>query len=154
MEGIKLEFTFRGRATRNTYWSAVLIAVFGGGALLGLEVAIVVLGLTEGAMISSAIVALILLVFFAAKVVRRLHDRDKSGAWIVVFWVAPIVLRELTKGSLDTTSVARGVLASALNVASLVLVVWGQVELGFLRGTRGANRFGDDPLRPGGEVFA
>jgi uncharacterized membrane protein YhaH (DUF805 family) len=29
----------------------------------------------------------------------------------------------------------------------LVLLIWGSVELGFLRGTAGRNRFGPDPVQ-------
>jgi hypothetical protein len=38
--------------------------------------------------------------------------------------------------------------ADILAVAALVLNVWGVVELVFLRGTIGPNRFGADPLAP------
>jgi uncharacterized membrane protein YhaH (DUF805 family) len=47
---------------------------------------------------------------------KRWHDRDKSGWWTLIILV-PII------GS-----------------------IWLLVELGFLRGTDGPNRFGDDPL--------
>ena len=47
---------------------------------------------------------------------KRWHDRDKSGWWTLIMFV-PII------GS-----------------------IWLLVELGFLRGTPGANRFGPDPL--------
>jgi uncharacterized membrane protein YhaH (DUF805 family) len=32
--------------------------------------------------------------------------------------------------------------------ASLPIALWGIVELGILLGTKGPNRFGDDPLLP------
>lgn len=47
---------------------------------------------------------------------KRWHDRDKSGWWSLIIFV-PII------GS-----------------------IWFLVELGFLRGTEGPNRFGPDPL--------
>ena len=47
---------------------------------------------------------------------KRWHDRDKSGWWSLIIFV-PII------GS-----------------------IWILVELGFLRGTEGPNRFGPDPL--------
>jgi uncharacterized membrane protein YhaH (DUF805 family) len=34
-----------------------------------------------------------------------------------------------------------------LGLAAFVVSIWGLVELGFLRGTSGPNRFGPDPLK-------
>jgi len=34
----------------------------------------------------------------------------------------------------------------------LILWIWGLVEMGFLRGTQGTNRFGPDPLAPASTV--
>ncbi len=49
--------------------------------------------------------------------VKRCHDRDRSG-WFLLIYFIPII------GEL-----------------------WVSIELGFLRGTAGANRFGPDPLQ-------
>jgi uncharacterized membrane protein YhaH (DUF805 family) len=81
--------------------------------------------------------------FLAATTIRRLHDRNKSGWWILAFLVAPPLLRGFTDG-LDEWSVA----AVVLSVAAMALTVWGFVELLFIRGTRGPNRFGPDPRTP------
>jgi uncharacterized membrane protein YhaH (DUF805 family) len=37
--------------------------------------------------------------------------------------------------------------AVVLGLASLVISIWGLVELGFLRGTVGPNQYGPDPLQ-------
>jgi uncharacterized membrane protein YhaH (DUF805 family) len=96
-----------------------------------------------------AVLFIIILGFFIASWisafaigVKRLHDRDRSGWWILLFYVAPSVLG----GAGNTTD---GALASGiLGLAALVFSLWGLVELGFLRGTVGPNRFGLDPLQP------
>jgi uncharacterized membrane protein YhaH (DUF805 family) len=76
--------------------------------------------------------------------VKRLHDRDRSGWWIVVFYIVPWVLGSVAnvadKQGNDTVELVAGLIG-------LVCVIWGLVELGFLRGTRGPNRFGPDPLQ-------
>jgi uncharacterized membrane protein YhaH (DUF805 family) len=79
--------------------------------------------------------------FLAATTIKRLHDRNKSGWWIVPFCVAPGLLYELLCW-LDTP------LTVALIVGALGfgLALWGFVELFCLRGMRGPNRFGSDPL--------
>jgi uncharacterized membrane protein YhaH (DUF805 family) len=70
--------------------------------------------------------------------IKRLHDRDKSGWWTLVFYVLPGILSGLGEGS----EPAAGFFA----LAAAAIGIWGIVELGCLRGTIGSNRFGADPL--------
>jgi len=39
-----------------------------------------------------------------------------------------------------------GTISYLVHILAIALAIWGFVELGCLRGTRGANRFGPDPL--------
>jgi uncharacterized membrane protein YhaH (DUF805 family) len=78
----------------------------------------------------------------AATAIKRLHDRAKSGWWFVPFFIAPSLFENLSDW-LENPSLA--LLASVLG---LVLSIWCFVELFCLRGTRGPNRFGPDPLAP------
>ena len=86
-------------------------------------------------------IAIFSLWFLAATTIKRLHDRDKSGWWIVAFIIAPPLLRGIAH-SFDEWSVV----AVVLSLAAMGLTFWGFVELLFLRGTSGPNRFGPDPL--------
>lgn len=62
---------------------------------------------------------------------RRLHDLNVSGLWVVLFWVIPMVFVRL-----DTP----------LPPATGTLVVWlAAVVMGCIPGTRGPNKYGDDP---------
>jgi uncharacterized membrane protein YhaH (DUF805 family) len=79
--------------------------------------------------------------FLAATTIKRLHDRNKSGWWIVPFCVAPGLLYKLLYW-LDTPLTV-ALIVSALGFG---LALWGFVELFCLRGMRGPNRFGPDPL--------
>ena len=73
--------------------------------------------------------------------IKRLHDRDRSGWWIVVFYFGPAVLAAAQNSS-------DGVLAwLVLGLGAFAVSIWSLVELGFLRGTSGPNRFGPDPLK-------
>jgi uncharacterized membrane protein YhaH (DUF805 family) len=65
----------------------------------------------------SGLVSLVLLVPSLAGGVKRAHDRDRSG-WFLLLWLLPIIGW-----------------------------IWLFVVLGFLRGTDGPNRFGRDPLQ-------
>jgi uncharacterized membrane protein YhaH (DUF805 family) len=88
-------------------------------------------------------IAIFSLWFLAATTIKRLHDRNKSGWWIVAFLIAPPLLRGFTD-RLDEWSAV----AVILSLAAMALTVWGFVELLFIRGTCGPNRFGPDPRAP------
>jgi uncharacterized membrane protein YhaH (DUF805 family) len=79
---------------------------------------------------------------FAATVIKRLHDRGRSGWWFAPFFIAPGLLDKLSDW-LDNPPLA--LLVGAL---SFGLSVWCFVELFCLRGMNGPNRFGPDPLAP------
>jgi uncharacterized membrane protein YhaH (DUF805 family) len=72
--------------------------------------------------------------------VKRLHDRDKSGWWIVLFFVLPSFSDYIPDWLANSNT------SFPLGLALFILCGWGFVELAFLRGTGGANRFGPDPL--------
>lgn len=72
--------------------------------------------------------------------VKRLHDRDRSGWWIMPFFVLPCFSDYLPNRLTDSIFMA------PLNLAFFVFGIWGFIELGFLRGTSSTNRFGPDPL--------
>ena len=71
---------------------------------------------------------------------KRLHDRDKSAWWLLLFYLVPAVL--------DATAQALGEATGALVLTLLgaAISIWAMIELGFLKGTQGPNRFGPDPL--------
>ena len=79
--------------------------------------------------------------FLTATTIKRLHDRNKSGWWIVAFFIAPALLGSLVD-RLDDESYA----AFALAPVTFGFYAWGFVELLFFKGTSGPNRFGPDPL--------
>ncbi len=130
--------SFQGRLNRKPYWlgtiallSLVVIGVFGVMFLAG----------GGGGVAAIGVIYLILLWPTLAIGVKRLHDRNKSAWWLVVFYVAPTLLNVLGEGG-D----GEGVGAIIFGLASLAISIWALVELGFLRGTVGANRYGPDPL--------
>jgi uncharacterized membrane protein YhaH (DUF805 family) len=85
--------------------------------------------------------------FLAATTIKRLHDRDKSGWWIIVFFIVPGLLGRIVDKIDGESYLATGFVFS-LAFAALSLHAWGIVELLFLKGIRGPNRFGPDPLAP------
>jgi len=80
---------------------------------------------------------------FAALSIKRLHDRNKSGWWMLLFFVVPSLLDKLWAWlDLPTGAFIVGLIEFGLSV-------WCFVEIFCLKGTKGPNRFGSDPLAKG-----
>ena len=77
---------------------------------------------------------------YLATSIKRLHDRNKSAWWMIPFFLVP-ALSEQFGGRLPDS---HAVLTVSLIASALWL--WGLVEMGWLKGTAGPNRFGADPL--------
>ncbi len=127
--------SFEGRTNRKPFWLSILVfAIFVwivefvifylfGAGMMHIDpnatpeaAAAAAQAAMSGMMLPIGIVTLITLYPALAIYTKRWHDRDKSGWWSLIAFV-PII------GG-----------------------IWLLVELGFLRGTDGANRFGPDPL--------
>ena len=86
------------------------------------------------------VLAIVGTVVDVAVTVRRLHDLNRSGWWLLGYYLIACTLSMV--GVLIDSTVAT---ASFIIVAALMflgLFVW----LGFFRGTKGKNDFGLDPL--------
>ena len=152
-------FSFSGRANRARYWLYVSLAV---PLLAGLaevykfalgesgDGAPLVLGLLAAVIeICAMFFVLAVLLAGAAVTVRRLHDRNKTGSWIVHFIFAPALFFWLGQAFLDAHFEPVHSLPFLLQFVSLFVFVWAFTELCCRRGTPGDNRFGPDPLAPG-----
>lgn len=136
MNRLRFLLDFRGRIDRAQYWRLALLF-----SLVLLIVAMIVA--FAGAALYGRGHADLTIPFLAALVpisVRRLHDRGRSGWWLLAFFALPIILYQGTDFVGETA-------ATMLLLASLALQIWAAVELGFLKGASGSNRFGADPLK-------
>ena len=144
-------FSFNGRIGRITYWLAILALIAG---VLVLTFAPFELGNEEAAIlivaVTSQFIWLASLWPTLAVGSKRLHDRNKSGWWLLVFWVLPFLLFFGGFGAAFTSRSGDVSIGSIMMVASLPFALWGIVELGILPGTKGANRFGADPVPAAG----
>ncbi|MBR0778869.1 DUF805 domain-containing protein [Bradyrhizobium diazoefficiens] len=82
----------------------------------------------------------LLLWMYLAISVKRLHDRNKSGWWMMAFFVYPGLYQQFVDRLPDSLWII------PFAAAAGILPLWALIEIGFLRGTSGANRFGPDPL--------
>ena len=145
MKVIWLFLHFTGRIPRQSYWLgfATVVAVFG----LGRYVLKYHLGATELAVVVWSTLAAIPL---AALSVKRFNDRDRPtwfgyavGAATALFIAAPYF------GYLTDDVAQYSFVEHVLLWGSLPLSVAALVDNGFLRGTRGENRHGPDPIGDG-----
>ena len=129
-------FGFNGRINRARYWLGILFMIV---VLLAL-VFLLVLAIPAFplAIIAVGLVGLWIAVALAAK---RLHDRNKSGWWAVLFIIVPGILDRLSN-RLEEGSAFWWVIL----VVAVALSLWGLIEIGILRGTSGDNEYGPDPL--------
>ncbi len=140
--------TFSGRAPRSEYWWFVLF-----GFLVNIAAAIadlVIMGPATPAHGDSGpirlIVTLALFLPNLAVSVRRFHDTNRSGWWILGFYGAVIVAAGLIVVALLPDPAHPNF--ALIGVAALIMfasVIWWFVIL-VLKGTAGDNRFGPDPL--------
>ena len=128
--------SFDGRIPRKTFWLSILVmmviswilqiivfSIFGGSMMPTMDpnatpeqAAAAAEAAVSGMMLPLGIIILLTLWPSLAIYAKRWHDRGKSGWWSLIGFV-PII------GG-----------------------IWMLVELGFLRGTEGPNRFGPDPI--------
>ncbi len=133
-------FSFTGRINRAKYWLIGLCII------VAVTVAVMVLamaGLFGGPAFWVILIALYIPVIWASWAVgaKRLHDRNKSGWWLLLFYIAPTALQAIGN-QLESP------LSLVFNLPALAIFIWMIVELGFLRGTDGPNEYGPDPLQP------
>jgi len=140
-----LLFSFEGRINRAKYWLTVLA-----NAIVWIVVGILalilmgVLGQGTGGMLA----ILFGVAGFGAAMwigiaagIKRLHDREKSGWWLLVFFLVPGVLSGIGQA-------VGGIVQGVGALAGLAISIWMIVELGCLKGTTGPNMYGPDPLPP------
>ena len=142
MDWKTLLFTFDGRLNRGKYWFGVLILILvyiAAGIVFGILYAIA--GQTVGGIIGglAGLAALIVGIWGGVAIgIKRLHDREKSGWWLLLFWLLPTIL--------SGAGSALGGIGMVLSLVSLAISIWAFVELGCLKGTTGPNMYGADPL--------
>ena len=139
-----LFFNFDGRANRRKFWIAVLVFVAIKVVLAILDYATDQSGILQAL---NSMLNIVMLVVAIAVGVKRLHDRNKSGWYLLLFYFVPGVLvticYEFRLFREDTS-----VIPTLLWLLAFAVGVWTFVEMGCLRGTIGVNQYGPDPVAP------
>lgn len=142
MEIARLWFDFKGRFNRGKFWfitiaNCIIFVAF---------ILIAMAAKSDALMMLAFLIALPLFISSLAVSVKRLHDRDKSAWWLLLFYLLPIVFGVIKDAFAMLPGSASFTLAVVFAVLSGALSLWAVVELGCLRGTTGANRYGPNPL--------
>jgi uncharacterized membrane protein YhaH (DUF805 family) len=77
---------------------------------------------------------------YLATCAKRLHDRDKSGWWVIPFFVVPGLYAQFVD------RLPNSYIMFPLALTVFALMIWGFIEIYCLKGTRWTNRFGPNPL--------
>ena len=153
----QLLFSFRGRINRAKWWLTVLVSI-----IISVLAAIIgaIVGETASNLLSLAVFIPQFWISLAAGV-KRLHDLNRTGAWLVLFYVGPVILvifffviagvdvaAALMSGeTLDSATIARvGMTGGIVGLLIVILGIWALIWFGCLRGTVGPNQYGPDPL--------
>jgi len=139
-----LFFSFDGRANRARFWIAGLIfAVI-------YAVMTIIDYVTDQSVVFQALNGMLIIVILIASIavgVKRLHDRNKSGWYLLLFYLVPsmlVVIGVLIGAFVEDSTI----IATVLGLLAFAIGVWAFVEMGCLRGTIGVNQYGSDPVAP------
>jgi uncharacterized membrane protein YhaH (DUF805 family) len=119
-----LLFSFKGRIRRSQYWLTALVAGIVFAVLINVIVGFTVASnpgaFEQGQLppvfwIGMALAYIPLMWISLALAIKRWHDRDKSGWWVLI------------------------------GLIPIVGGIWTLIECGFLDGTQGPNKFGPSP---------
>ncbi|HUH22493.1 hypothetical protein D3C87_1395400 [compost metagenome] len=143
---------WRGRLNRSSFYTSLgLFYLFG---LLALPLQVVqavatardatsLLAVLDGVLVIAGVA---MAWFMLGAVVRRLHDRGRSGLWLVLFFgphaaVVTVISRiPLSEQKMILLAIILGFVVAG------PFLIWGMVEIFCLRGRQDANRYGPDPL--------
>ncbi len=131
-----------GRTSRVGFWRWQAIEGLCGGFVLFATVLVVDAG------VPGAVPFLLMapvLIGAALITIRRMHERGRSGWWVLMFNAIPYSLSGAGTALLEIRTPVAALIAAVLMLGALGFWIWSWLEFGFLRGTRGPNRFGPEP---------
>lgn len=148
---------FTGRARRAEFWWFVLFDFL---VRIGANIVDAIIGQTKVGPIG-LLTGLALFLPGLAVAVRRLHDTDRSGFWVLGFVIAFVVViagalaggfSTMVDNKMPSAGVAIIFIVCGLGLLGLY-VAW--IVVMCIKGTHGPNRYGPDPLYPqaDAEVF-
>ena len=140
----QLLFGFSGRLPRLRYFLLSLIpaiVAFLTGIIVAMNAGAGLAVFSEPLLVGSIVVFVLVGIVGLSLTVRRLHDLNLTGWWILAIWIVPSAVEYATVQWLSNPQLG----STLSSVIALAIGLW----LWLAPGTRGANRFGPDPRGTG-----
>ena len=109
-------FSFSGRIGRQTFWLKGVLLLTVVAVVLGAALVLIAVAIESAGLVTVLIIVLYVAFTWASLAVsiKRWHDRNKSAWWVLI------------------------------SLIPFIGGIWALIETGFLRGTDGPNRYGDE----------
>ena len=131
-------FGFKGRLRRRDYWIFNIVLVLAVIAMVGPFMLAVGFETRDRRFDALGLVALWPSM---ALLVKRIHDRDKTGRMALIYWIPSLV----STGLSFIPEFGLGGLKVFLDIGTGMIGLWFLVEFGFMDGTQGPNEYGPSP---------
>ena len=150
---VSLLTTTEGRIGRQQWWIGVVALI-----VVSLVATIIfgIISFGNGTVVAwlSVLLSLVLIWPSYCLGIKRRHDRDNNGMDLKIMIGASVALNLLSATGIGVSWTDVGgvmvpmpsIWLSALNLIFAVFAIYMLVQLGFLKGTTGANTYGPDPL--------
>lgn len=151
---MELLTTFEGRISRKSFWLG-LFAIVVISVLVGLFILPLIASGGFVGRLLPLIMSLVLLYPMIAITIKRLHDRGKPAMpWVAIFFVPGVLFNVLSLFQIGFTTMeivgnqiqVPGTGAYIMMLIMTAVGIWMLIDLGFLRGNGGENKYGADPL--------
>lgn len=139
MDWNSLYTSFDGRINRKPYWIGVLL-------LVGAGIFLQILVLSTMGKLAALLFGLVWLYPSFALNVKRAHDRNRPTWLVAAFFGLLFLINLIQVFDLDQIDDKPTALFLFTGIPWFLLAMFFLVDLGFLRGTVGPNRYGPDPL--------
>jgi uncharacterized membrane protein YhaH (DUF805 family) len=145
MDFSNLFMSMEGRIGRQNYWIGLVILV-----VIGIIISQLIAFLFGYTNLLARLLNFIYVIAIAypayALMAKRFQDRGKNGTLAGILIGLSILGALLGLFGLTGDPLAPNTFGTILGLATLVVAIWYLIELGFLRGTVGANEYGPDPV--------
>jgi uncharacterized membrane protein YhaH (DUF805 family) len=145
MDFSNLFMSMEGRIGRQNYWIGLVILI-----VIGIIISQLIAFLFGYTSLLARLLNFIYVIAIAypayALMAKRFQDRGKNGTLAGILIGLSILGALLGLFGLTGDPLAPNTFGTILGLATLVVAIWYLIELGFLRGTVGANEYGPDPV--------
>jgi uncharacterized membrane protein YhaH (DUF805 family) len=129
-----------GRINRKPYWLGVLI-------LLAVAIPVQLVAYFVAGMTASTIVGFIFLWPSFALAVKRAQDRNRPMWIIAIFFALVLIINVMELAGISNGADGQPTtIFSIISIVFLIGAIYVFIDIGLLRGTRGPNPYGPDPL--------